>query len=192
MRTLALALVLCGSAAVAQDAEKVDNPEYQNWSKLKPGAHAKYKLAMTMNMGGSATMMEGTFTSKLAEVTPEKAVVDNTTQMSMGSMEMPAQTMKREVPAKVDKGQHQLPVKGKFEKKGEGEEEVAVGEKKLKTKWIEFVGDVEGEGPSPMKGKCSVKINHSDEVPGGAVKMEMKAEDGKWSMKYTLTEWGNE
>lgn len=189
MRMLASALVLFGSVAVAQEAEKVDNPEYQNWAKLKPGAQAKYKTAMTFNMGGSSQMMEADRTVSLVEVTPEKAVVEETNSSKFG----PSVTQKRDVPAKIDKGQVAVgSFKGKFEKKGEGDEEVAVGDKKIKTHWIEYTADIEGEGPSPMKGKATMKVHVSAEIPGGSVKMELKSDDGKWSMKSALTEWKTE
>src|SRR5262245_29445186 len=104
MRPLNLSRFVCVTMALLLGvslarAETVDNPQYKNWAKFKPGAWVKHKAQTAF--GDQKTSQE--MTTKLISVTPEKAVIETTMVMIMGDqkMDMPAQKM--DVPAKVEK-----------------------------------------------------------------------------------------
>src|SRR5262245_54151267 len=128
--------------------DDVDNPQYKAWSKFKPGALVKFK--MTTEVAGTKT--ESEMTTKLVELNAEKAVVE--TAMVFGGNPLPGSKM--EIPAKVKKVEGQAQA---GEKPKEGEEEIELAGKKLKTKWIESNIDAGGT-------KTVTKVWTSDDVPG--------------------------
>ncbi len=193
MSRLAFAFALCASVAFAQEGAKIDNPEYASWKDRKVGSTAKYAGKMDMSHGEQKMTMETETTHKLLEVTPEKCKVETTTQMSGGGMKMPARPMTREVLAKIEaKDYTGAAMKGKFEKTGEGDEEVEAGGKKYACHWLSFKGEPEQQGPGAMKGPVTFKVWTSKDVPGGMVKFEMKADDGAFSMTQALVEFKTE
>jgi hypothetical protein len=150
--------------------EDMDNPQYKAWSKCKPGAFVKFK--MTTEVAGTKT--ESEMTTKLVELSAEKAVVE--TAMVFGGNALPG--AKQEIPAKIKKVEGQANV----EKPKEGEEEIEVAGKKVKAKWVESTIDAGGT-------KTVSKVWMSDEVPGGTVKVETK---GPASTSMVAVEWKKE
>ena len=173
-------LVVCGlTVSAVQATEKVDSPMYKHWAKFKPGAFAEMKAEST-TMGMKTEM---TVTMTLKEITPEKAVVEMKGVNVMGDQktEMPAQ--KQEWPAKVDADtakQMDTPKKGDKIKDAEvldvkqGEEEVKVGDKKIKCKWVET--KIKREDST-----ITTKAWTSEDIPGQMVKTVMNV-DGKMKM----------
>ena len=149
-------LAFLGGTAMAEDT--VPNPEYQNWSSFKVGASAT--LAMTSQSGETTTTTK--MTTKLLELTEEKAVVETAMTMTVGGkdMEMPAQ--KRDVPAKVAKTE---PSKEAPPKTTEGDEDVTVGDQKIACHWVEVT--IKNDTMT-----MTSKTWTSKSVPGGTVKME--------------------
>lgn len=174
MSKVALMAVAVMSLAAAQDAEMIDNPEYQGWKGQKAGAWVVWKTEM--DMGGMK--MDNTTTTKLKEITAEKAVIEETAEMDMGgqkrTMNLPARTL----PAKIKKGTDSEG--SKCEVTGEGDEELEVKGAKYKCHWVEM--KVESK-----RGAMTLKVWRTDKIIGGAAKMTMKTKE--MNMTRTVTDW---
>lgn len=147
-------------AATAMAGEKVDNPEYQQWAKFKPGTYAALKsVSDTMGQKSETTMIQ-----TLKQVSADKLVVEmKVIAMAAGQkMEMPAQT--REIPAKIDKKELDEQ-EGQQEdiKTTEGEEEIEIAGKKFKAKWVETEMKQDG-------GLIKTKSWMSEDFPGQVLK----------------------
>lgn len=150
--------------ASVQSVEMVENPLYKHWSQFKPGSFATMKI-----MSDSAGMTsESTVTWTLKEVTPDKVVIETLTKatVSGNEMTMPAQPM--EIMAKVSKVEAEKAEKpeGKVD---EGDEDIEVVGKKMKSKWIETVmkyGDMTTKS----------KVWTCDGIPGQICKMISETE----------------
>jgi len=161
------AVVLCALApglAAAQD--KVDNPEFANWSKFKKGTSVTMKSVSSFNNMSS----EATITSTLVEVGADKLVIEMASSVKSGGMEFKGEPMKRDVSKTVT-----LPKDFKKEDfaKGkppgtyeEGTETLKVGGVEVKTKWYKYKVEMEGT-------KTEAKMWTSEDVPGIMVKSEM-------------------
>ncbi len=177
---LAAALVLAAATAPAQDKKKVDNQEYANWSKFKPGTTATLK--MTTESTGMKT--GSTVISKLIEVKDDKLVLEMDTETELMGKPFKAPAMKRDVTktVEVDAKAADLAKAGKpegtFE---EGTETLKVGGTEVKTKWYKYKSKLEGLG------ETSGQMWTSDEVPGMLVKMTSKADT--FSMTMELVEF---
>jgi hypothetical protein len=167
-----LGLALCASSQAR--AEDVDNPEFGYWSKFKAGSWVTMKVET--EAAGNKTEMENTTT--LLEITKEKAVVETKGHMMMGGNKIDIPANKREIPAKVKKGEEP---KKDAPKPKEGDETIEVGGKKLKCHWIEVDSEANGM-------KTNSKSWMSDEVPGHTVKVESKSEG---AMKSTTKMWAD-
>lgn len=155
----AVAVLLLVGAVGAARAEQIDNPEYKHWSQFKAGTWATLKSVT--EAAGNKTAMEQTH--KLVEVTGEKCVIETSMKMEVAGQTIQQPAMKRDVPAKIEKGQ---PVKTEGKdapKPKEGEETISVAGKSLKCKTVEVEFDVQGQ-------KGTSKSWTSDEVPGMVVK----------------------
>ncbi len=181
MRTvmgILVSVLLLASGAVA---ELVANPAYENWSKFKPGTSISYRQNTNMGAGMS---MQMDITQSLKEVTEEKAVVEVAISNSM--LPGGSQTHTQEVPAKVEKENAvsftQLPPGMEGEAKSLGKEKVKVGETEYECEVTQIKGVMQGIS---AEGKSWT----SDQVPGGLVKMEMKAtgEQGAVDTNMQLT-----
>jgi hypothetical protein len=162
-----IAVVLCALmlAASTSFAQEQANPEYTGWSKQKPGAWVKHK--MVSDAGGQKTEME--MTTKLIELTADKAVVETASVMNVGGQKIDVPGMKRDVPAKWDPAKaNPNPNAPKPEIK-EGSEDVTVGGKSYKCKTYETTMKSD-------QATMTSKTWMSDDVPGGTVKMESKME----------------
>ena len=154
-----IALTLMGSAAMAQ--EMVDNPAYQSWAKFKPGTTVT--LTNQSSVGGMSMKMDMVY--KLAELTPQKAVVEMTMKMPEGD-----NATKMEIMAKMKKEDVKdvtMPPNVKGEAKVLPDEDVKIGDKTYKCKVIEFTSEAEGMKTTGKSWTCP-------DMPGQLVKMESK------------------
>jgi len=170
MKKMVWALVVLGLAApVALGQDMVDNPHYKSWSSFKVGAMVKLQVTTEVVVGTQKMTTNTTMTSTLKELTADKAVVEIVTEMDMAGTKTAMPATKQEIAAKVAKsGATTQPAGVTVTKKGEGDEEVAVGDKKVKAHWVQ------NEMTSAQMASTS-KVWTSAEVPGGMVKMETQA-----------------
>jgi hypothetical protein len=174
MRVVAIALCVLLAASSFAAAEMIDNPQYQGWAKRNPGSSAMLK-GKTVAMGHT---MDMEMTQKLIEVTPEEVVIEASTVMTMLGNKLPAQTMKQNIPAKVEKDPSaEDPTQPKVEWK-EGEEKVEVMGKSFTCKVYESSMK---QGNSTMV----AKVWSTEEVPGGMVKMQATV-DGDMKSETTM------
>src|SRR5262245_43334425 len=169
-------LVLCASLAAAQD--KVDNPEFANWSKFKKGTSVTLKSVSSFNNMSS----EASITSTLVEVGADKLVIEMTSVVKSGAMEFKGEPMKRDVSKTVtlpkelkkeDFAKSKPP--GTYE---EGTETLKVAGMDVKTKWYKYKVDMDGT-------KTEAKMWMSEDVPGIMVKSEMTT-SGAVATKTTM------
>ena len=165
------AVVVCGvMASVVGADETVDNPLYKHWSQFKPGSYSVLKTTQTVSVGDTTMATEVSTTTKLKELTSEKAVIEieTVTKMSGQEIKVPAQTM--EIPAKITKeklkAQEEPPGTVKVK---EGKEELKVAGKTLKTTWAETEMKMGGNLTRTKAWTC-------EKVPGQMVKMVLKME----------------
>lgn len=176
MARFTLAIVAAALSLAAAQDEMVDNPEYKGWTGQKVGAWVKMK---TENDTGGMKM-ESTTTTKLKEITAEKAVVDMATEMDMGG-QMRTMNMSRTLPAKVKKGTDSEG--SKVEILAEGDEEVEIKGTKYACHWVEMK-------MTSKSGTTNMKVWRCDKIIGGAAKMIMKMGDPvKMTMTMTVLEW---
>lgn len=178
MRNLPLVILTCLlSTAAVQDDAKIDNPEFLAWKDRKPGATVRHKG--TMEMKGAPGAIETENTNTLIEVKADAVIVEMATSMKMQGMKMPGgKPVKRTVEAKISpKDFTGGAVKGKFEKSGEGDEELEIGGKKYACHWYAFAGEPDEQGPGAPKGKYAIKSWMCKDVPGGLVRFSMTSED---------------
>jgi hypothetical protein len=166
MKKMILATMVIGmTVSVALCQDMVDNPQYKSWLAFKVGTVLKMQMNSAMTMGDKEMVTKMTMTSTLKELTADKAVIEVVTEMDMNGTKTAMPAQKQEVPAKVAKGADSQPAGVTITKKGEGDEEVAVGDKKVKAHWVE------NEMTSAQMASTS-KVWTSAEIPGGTVKME--------------------
>lgn len=175
-----VAAIVC-MAAPALAADKIDNPMYKMWASYKPGTYVTMKSET--DMGG--TKSTSTTTTKLIEVTADKLVLEMTmtSKVEVPGVDIPAttNTMKQDVPAKMDKPAEQK-TDEKAPKPKEGEEELTVNGKKIKCKWIEMTMEQGGT-------KTVSKSWTSDEVPGKTVKTETKMDGTDKPITMVVTDF---
>ncbi|HYF00944.1 MAG TPA: hypothetical protein VEJ18_18625 [Planctomycetota bacterium] len=138
-------LLLC--ALAAQEAE---NPDYRAWSAFKPGSWVKLRIR------GEASEKE--VTVRLVQVTPEQVVVERTTRSRLGTRTVAEAPYLESIPARKPRIGSVL---------REVEEELEAGGRRLRTRMLELE---QREGEKVRR----VKIWASPEVPGGAVKMDVR------------------
>jgi hypothetical protein len=160
---LVAAVVALASTAVFAE-EMVENPQYAAWAKFKVGSSLKTQTVTVMTVQGNEMTNKVTTTSVLKEVTAAKAVLEVTTVMVVNGQETAMPAQKVDVPAKIKKGPTtEHPPGYKTTKLGEGDEEVAVGEKKYKCHWIK----TKVTGPQI---ESTTTVWSCPDVPGGTVK----------------------
>jgi hypothetical protein len=160
---IGLVLGLAVPAAFGQDM--VDNPQYKAWSSFKVGAMVKMTTTSEMDAGGQKMTTKMTMTTTLKELTADKAVLEIGGESEVAGTTTALPARKMDVPAKVAKAAASQPAGTTVTKKGEGDEEVAVGDKKVKAHWVE------NEMTSAQMASTS-KVWNSAEIPGGMVKAE--------------------
>ena len=152
--------------APAVRAADAENPEYKGWAAFKPGTTVKRHQVVS----AAGTKQEMDLTTKLVELTADKAVVEDSIAMNVNGQAMNMPGNKRTIPAKLAGGAPVTPAKPdanapKASMK-EGEEKVDVGGKSYKCKTVETTS------PGPQgQGEVKGKVWTSPEVPGGLVKM---------------------
>lgn len=179
IRLVAVAVAVAFATSARAD-DKVENPEFKNWSKFKAGTTVSMKT--TIDAGGMK--FEGAMTNKLVEVKDDKVVVETEAVSKVNGMEFKVPAQKRDVVKTLDKPQPGFDAKtGKPEgTTEEGKEKVKVGGTEYECKWYKFknkqklpTGEEEAEG----------QIWMSDDVPGMVVKMTTKTKSGGMSMEAT-------
>jgi len=166
-QVLATLALLTGGAL-----EDVDNPDYKSWSKFKAGAMVKYK--MVAEAGGTKT--ESEMSLKLVELTGEKAVVE--TAFLFGGNALPGE--RNPIPARIKRVEPQTdpapPTK-------EGEEELEMAGKKVKTRWVETTVE-------QAAAKAVRKVWMTTEIPGGLARSETRSRAG--TVTQVAVEWRKE
>ena len=160
------ALLLAPPTARAAEPEMIDNPAYVSWAKHKPGTTVNTE--MTMNMGAQQMTMK--IAQALLGVEKDHALIETTSTMSVpGIPAGQGQKNKIKIPAKVAKGQENLPEGATGTAKPVGNEKVDVAGKSYDCRVVEFEGTAQGM-------KSTGKIWNSTEMPGAVVKMDMTTE----------------
>lgn len=158
-------------------AELTDNPAYQAWAGYKPGTFVTHDNVTEYTMEGAPTAnkMTMTRTTKLVELTADKAVVETSSsvQTPMGKQQSPMHKM--EIPAKISKEKADLPMGIPAEASVEikdmkkGTDTIEVKGEKLETTTQEFTAVVK-QGEQEITSHA--KVWSTNKVPGGLVKME--------------------
>jgi hypothetical protein len=158
-------LALCAALAAAQE-DKLDNPEFANWSKFKKGTSVMVKTTSTFD----GFTKNSTTISTLVEVGGDKVVVEITTVDKFLGKENKQPPIKRDINKTVA-----LPKGAKKEEFAggkppgtyeEGTETLDVGGAEVKAKWYKYRVDLGGT-------KIEAKQWTSDDVPGRVVKSEI-------------------
>lgn len=152
-------------ALLAALLQAKDNPDYRAWTGFGPGSWVK--LVMESAPGGRKTLREDIV--RLVRLTPEQAVVERQTRTTADGRSVPQAPYLETIPAKRDRLDEIL---------REGEEEIEVAGRRLRCRVLELERMLDGQ-------KKRVKLWASDEVPGGAVRMELRA-PGAESPELTL------
>src|SRR5439155_12998084 len=169
-------VVFVSGISLAQ--EKVDNPEFANWSKFKKGTSVTLKA--TSDVAGMKS--ESTITTTLVDVTADKVVVEMSTATTANGMEFKTPALKRDIlkaiplppgAKKEDFAPGKVP--GSVE---EGTETIKVAGKEYKTKWYKTKNSA---GGNDIEGKMWM----TEEVPGMIVKVESSTK-GAVASKSTM------
>ena len=169
-------------APAAMAEEIVDNPEYQSWSRFKPGTTVTLSLETTTR--GRTRKAE--ITSTLVELTAEDAVVEGTSKNIEPSSQSIAK-VKDAIPAKVKKadvgGPEIMPPGMKGQTMMLGDEDVTVGGKTYTCNVVQFTMTDKQSGL-----KTTGKSWTCQEVPGRSVKLEASTTGAaEFVTKTTLT-----
>jgi hypothetical protein len=174
---LMIVAVMVGAVSSASArAEQVDNPQYASWAKHKPGT------SVTMHHETTAmgmAMIQQTVQT-LADVTPDKVTIELTVTMEMAGQKHDMK-QKRDIPAKVEKGQEYLPPGYKGTVKELPSEPVEIAGKSYDCKVFEFSGESD-------KGKANGKVWRNTGIPGDVAKMDMTVQGQQQAtIKMTVT-----
>jgi hypothetical protein len=131
-----------------------DNLDYQYWKSCGPGSWVKLRVESAP--GGKPVVKEVVL--RLVSVTPQEVVVERQTRTTAEGRTVPEAPYFERIPAKKARADVVL---------REGEEEIEVAGKKLPCKVLEMEQAAGAE-------KNRIKLWASSEVPGGAVKMELR------------------
>jgi uncharacterized Zn-binding protein involved in type VI secretion len=147
--------------------KKIDNPTYTEWAKFKVGAFVE-TTTETTQMGQTSTMKS---TTKLVELTADKAVIESSVVTMAGGQEYAMPATKRDEPKTIEVPDVKAPEPKDKPVVKEGEETIEVTGKKVACKTHEMTMDISGM-------KTWSKTWLTKEIPGGMAKMESKT-DGK-------------
>lgn len=162
--SLSVLLVLClHTFSSATQAEQQDSQQYLHWAKFKPGS----MVTMAGEVEATGSKVQIDLTSTLVSVTPEKVVLQDYSTLHLGGHDQKNPGQQRDVPAKEEK---------KAEIKQLADEEIQAAGRKFKCKVYESVEIA--TSPDAKANKAKAKIWLSDEVPGGAVKMQLINDTG--------------
>jgi Spy/CpxP family protein refolding chaperone len=168
-----IAAVVCAVTFSTATAKEIDNPQYLGWKDHEPGSSATHKG--TMSAMGHTMDME--VQQKLVEINDERAIVETTSKVSAQGFNLPPQTQRQTIPARVDeeKPDGQTPADLKWR---EGEEEIEVAGEKFKCKVYEATTTQQGA-------KMNMTVWHTEKVPGGTVRLKAVGE-GEVKSEFTL------
>jgi hypothetical protein len=185
--------------AAAAHAEQIDNPEYTQWARYKPGTYVT--MQQTTDMGAMAMptgmppgmnmadmMPKISITTKLTEVKPDALTLEVTTTTTQMGQSQDRKTT-RSVPAKIEKPVAPTTAATQsieLSDLKEGQETLEIKGRKIETSWREYTSnaaapDDTGRGrgrgrgttaTAPASGKTHTKIWSSPDVPGTTVKTE--------------------
>lgn len=164
---IALALLAASWGA----PQEKDNPQYEYWAGCKPGSWVKNR----MEMENQGQKIEYESTTRLLEVTGEKAVVETFMRMKTGEKSIDSPPRKSEIKAKE-------PQQGKTV--SEKDEEISIAGRTLKCRYYE----VETEAVE-KKPKMTVKAWMSRDIPGGVAKSEVTSDTFKGPIRTIALEW---
>jgi hypothetical protein len=175
MKKLSFAFIATILAGAGPQDEMVENPDYKGWVGQKPGAWVKF----TTVMEAGTMKIESATTTTLKEITAEKVVLEQATELDQRGEKKTVSGPARDVAAKIKKGTDSDG--GKIEVIAEGDEELEIKGAKVKCHWVEMkmVAKRGGEG--------TMKIWRSDKIVGGAAKMTMKT--AKMTMTMNVVDW---
>ena len=172
-----IAIAAWAALLAAQDADKVDNEEYERWSKVKVGSEVKFKI--TSDVEGRK---DSYVVYLLRIIDKEQATVSKTFGVLIGR-QMQTTKSDRIVPAKVFKGQDSDGRVGKEVAKGD--EAIDVLGKKVQCSWVEreYV---------QMRGTVEVKSRektwYTSAVVGGVARFEVKSLTHGTTTRYQVEE----
>jgi hypothetical protein len=185
MRNLLVTLFILAPAAIASADETIDNPEFANWSKFKPGTSVTIKTVTEFN--GMST--ESTAKTTLLEVGSDKIVIETAISMTVNGMKIDVPAMKRDVTKTITLTDEYKKAKAEAEKQQaqvkteEGTETLTIGGVECKCKWRR-------SKISTMGSDVESKIWMCDDVPGVTVKMESSTSGATpVKTKYEVTEF---
>ncbi|HTF56551.1 MAG TPA: hypothetical protein VK661_04880 [Planctomycetota bacterium] len=162
MKFIALA-VWAAAFLAGQAPDKVDNGEYERWSKFKVGSQVRFKIT-----SNSETQVDDELVIMLKSVDKDQTVLARTFS---GEFDRKKRVTKSEriVPAKVFQGQDSEGRAGK--EVGKGDQWIRLLGKMTKCKWVE-VEYVKMNGPDEIK--LREKTWYHDSVVGGVARFEIK------------------
>jgi hypothetical protein len=172
-----LAPVPAPSHAAAFNREQVDNPNYTNWARFKPGTTIKTRTIS--EFGGQRNEMNSTI--RLIEVTPSKVVIETQTNSNYAGNIMKGEPQRSDIPAKIDR----LPTTDTVRPKT-GQEEVTVAGKRYRATWTETV--LENSGI-----RTTSRTWSSDDFPGMTLRSQSRMEgstSGMTSMEVVEVSMG--
>ncbi|MBF0548446.1 MAG: hypothetical protein HQM08_28685 [Candidatus Riflebacteria bacterium] len=150
--------------------ELIDNPNYQNWSKFKVGTIVKYQQVGEKD---GKQIVLGDLTYTLAELTPEKVVVEMTQTIFLSDQISEFPNSQMQYSAKIKKADSGS-VKQLSPAPDESDEEIEVPAGKFKCHAIESSNHFEGAS-------FSTKIWSNKDIPGALVKNTTNTEEPKKS-----------
>lgn len=165
--TLCWLLLLIVAQGAMVWGEAAENPSYTQWAAFKVGTETHYKQVSDI-MGNKN---EAEIVYRLVELTPEKAIVEMQTSMTLMGNKVPSAPVRLEHPARVDAAAAPAAAPADAPKPDtkKGSEDVTVSGTTYTCTTMETTIDQAG---SVMK---SV-IWFSDKIPGGLVKSETNME----------------
>ncbi len=179
-----LAGLVCVGLAAAAPAmgaapATMDNPSYATWAKHKPGT----SIAMTADIAANGMKLQMVSTTTLVSVTADAVTLSIASTVSVMGQTHPGNTVQKTVPAKIPTQKVQQV----------GTADVAAAGKTYPCKILE-VGAASVDISTPGRGGAGAnapagskaKIYANDDVPGGAVKMEIPMASGT-TMTLLLT-----
>ncbi len=173
---VALAAVTVCTSIFAADL--VDNPRYQAWAKYKVGTNVK----MDMASAAGGQNVKSVMTTTLKELTPEKAVIEMKTSMTMPGMAAPVDNvMAITEPAKIEPSKIKPTDPEKMPNckvLGKGTENLVIGGKTYKCNWFEVEAEQQGM-------KFTSKYWMCDELPDRMVKNDTKMAMGNTTLVLT-------
>jgi hypothetical protein len=164
------------ASTISARAEQIDNPQYLSWAKHQPGT------CITVHNDTSAMGMAiiQQTVQTLTDVTPDHVTLEIAVTMEMAGQKHEVK-QKRDIPAKVDKGEEYMPPGYKGTVKELLNEAVQIAGKRYDCKVFEFSGESD-------KGKASGKIWRTTEIPGDLAKLEMATQGQQpATIKMTVT-----